>query len=94
LKATLGAQQLGWWQTGVQYQLWHAVALLVLALIPGTRLPAGLMAAGTIIFSGSLYLMALSGARWLGAVTPVGGLLMVLGWAALCVVAIRTRARR
>ncbi len=71
-----------------------SVALLVLALIPGTRLSAGLLAAGTVIFSGSLYMMALSGARWLGAVTPVGGLLMILGWVALGVLAIRIRAGR
>ena len=94
LKATLSAQELGWWQTGVQYQFWHAIALLVLAMVPGTRLSAGLMAAGTIIFSGSLYLMALSGARWFGSVTHIGGLLMIAGWVALCLVAIRTRAGR
>jgi uncharacterized membrane protein YgdD (TMEM256/DUF423 family) len=85
LKATLSADALGWWQTGVQYQMWHALALAALGLAgrAGTRLPAWLLGAGAAIFSGSLYLMALTGARWLGAVTPLGGLLMIGGWALL-----------
>ena len=85
LKIILTKAELDWWQTGVQYQMWHAVALLALALWPadGMRLPVWLLGAGTIVFSGSLYLMALSGARWLGAVTPLGGLLMIAGWALL-----------
>jgi len=82
LKAVLSADALGWWQTGLQYQMWHALALVSLGLAgrAGTRLPAGLLGAGAAVFSGSLYLMALTGARWLGAVTPAGGLLMIAGW--------------
>lgn len=80
LKEVMGAEQLGWWQTGVQYQAWHAVGLIALAVVPGARQPAFLIASGTILFSGSLYLMALTGARWLGMVTPAGGLLMIAGW--------------
>ena len=91
LKDSLGAEQLGWWQTGVQQQLWHGVALLALALLPGARPAAMLMALGTIIFSGSLYAMALGGPRWLGAVTPLGGLLMIAGWLALAHLAVRLR---
>ena len=85
LRATLDAQALGWWQTGVQYQMWHAVALIALVALRGVRtdVPAWLIAAGTIVFSGSLYIMALTGARWLGAVTPIGGLLMIAGWCLL-----------
>jgi uncharacterized membrane protein YgdD (TMEM256/DUF423 family) len=85
LRATLDAAALGWWQTAVDYQMWHAVALVALACLPGvrTRLPAALIAAGTIVFSGSLYVMALTGARWLGMVTPLGGLAMIAGWALL-----------
>ena len=85
LRAGLTEAELGWWQTGVQYQMWHAVALLAIALWPEerARFPMWLLGAGTIVFSGSLYLMALTGARWLGAVTPLGGLLMVAGWAVL-----------
>ena len=85
LRSVLGAAELGWWQTGVQYQMWHAVALIAIAALPQvrTRLAAWLIGAGTLVFSGSLYLMALTGARWLGAVTPLGGLLMISGWGVL-----------
>lgn len=85
LRSALGAAELGWWETAVQYQMWHAVALVALAALPLPRpaLPAGLIAAGVAIFSGSLYLMALTGARWLGAVTPLGGMLMIAGWVLL-----------
>jgi len=85
LKTTLSAESLGWWQTGVQYQMWHALALVALGLAGRTemRLPARLLGAGALVFSGSLYLMALTGARWLGPVTPAGGLLMIAGWALL-----------
>lgn len=83
LKGAFSAEQAGWWQTGVQYQMWHALALLLVAALPVRR--AGLAAAclgiGAIVFSGTLYLMALGAPRWLGAVTPVGGVLMIAGWA-------------
>jgi uncharacterized membrane protein YgdD (TMEM256/DUF423 family) len=82
LRALLDDQQLGWWQTAVQYQLWHALALLALAALrpPRAGIIAWLLGGGASIFSGSLYLMALTGARWLGAITPIGGLAMILGW--------------
>jgi uncharacterized membrane protein YgdD (TMEM256/DUF423 family) len=82
LRETLDAEAMGWWQTAVQYQMWHALGLVALAALPLQRLgaPAALLAVGTAIFSGSLYLMALGGWRWLGAVTPLGGLLMIGGW--------------
>lgn len=85
LRDVLDMEALGWWQTAVQYQMWHATGLLAIAAIRSvhTGLPAGLLAAGTIIFAGSLYFMALTGVRWLGAVTPVGGLLMIAGWCLL-----------
>jgi uncharacterized membrane protein YgdD (TMEM256/DUF423 family) len=72
--------ELGWWQTAVQYQMWHAVGLVALAAMPGARRAAILIAAGTLLFSGSLYLMALTGIRALGMVTPLGGALMIAGW--------------
>jgi len=83
LRALLSAEALGWWQTAVQYQMWHAIGLVAIGAGPAvrTRGPARLLACGTILFSGSLYAMALSGARWLGAVTPIGGALMIAGWA-------------
>ncbi len=84
LRAVLGASELGWWNTAVQYQMWHAVGLVGIAALPGPRRwPALLLLLGTTIFSGTLYVMALTGMRWLGAVTPIGGLLMIAGWLAL-----------
>jgi uncharacterized membrane protein YgdD (TMEM256/DUF423 family) len=80
LKARLGADALGWWHTGVQYQMWNAIGLVALAAAPPVRTAALLVLAGTCVFSGSLYLMALTDARWLGAVTPAGGALMIVGW--------------
>ena len=82
LRDALGPVRLGWWQTAVQYQMWHAVGLVALGAIGSARmrLPALLLAAGTLIFSGSLYAMALTGARWLGAVTPLGGAALIAGW--------------
>jgi uncharacterized membrane protein YgdD (TMEM256/DUF423 family) len=75
-------------EIGVRYQMYHALALLALGAVAG-RLPGGAVAAagwlfvaGTVIFSGSLYLLAVTGARWLGAVTPLGGLAFLAGWAA------------
>ena len=85
LKSRLGAESLGWWQTAVQYQMWHALAVLGLGLAGRgwLRLPAWLLVAGALVFSGILYAMALGGPRWLGVVTPVGGLAMIAGWALL-----------
>ncbi|MEA2998443.1 MAG: hypothetical protein QOK17_276 [Sphingomonadales bacterium] len=85
LKTTLSVEALGWWQTAAQYQMWHGLALLALAATGDARLrrPAHLLAVGAILFSASLYAMALTGAQRLGAVTPVGGLLMIAGWALL-----------
>ena len=85
LRNMLDATRLGWWETAVQYQLWHAVALVAIAALPLPRmgLPALLIGTGTLIFAGTLYAMALGGARWLGAVTPIGGALMIGGWLAL-----------
>src|SRR3954467_1136588 len=92
LRAMLSPEALGWWQTAVQYQMWQAIGLVAIGAAPiaRTRWSAGMLAAGTIIFSGSLFLMALSGARWLGAVTPVGGVLMIAGWICLAWSLVRT----
>lgn len=81
LRDALGARELGWWQTGVQYQMWQAIGLVALGALPrGMGLPAAMIGGGALVFSGSLYAMALTDVRWLGAVTPLGGLLMILGW--------------
>ena len=86
LRATLSAEALGWWNTAVQYQMWSALGLLALGLVLAGAsarrlgLAAALIGVGALIFSGSLYALALTGARWLGMVTPVGGLAMIAGW--------------
>lgn len=72
-------QAQAWLQTGGQYQLVHAVAALV-AVQRGARMPAGLFVAGSAIFAGTLYAMALGAPRWLGAITPIGGSALILGW--------------
>ena len=69
------------WNTAVLYHLAHAVALLVLALQPSAiRLASYLLLAGILIFSGSLYLLAGTNIRWLGAITPIGGFCFLAGW--------------
>lgn len=77
-------------ETAVKYQFYHALALILIGLLM-FRIDqkiihyAGiLMLIGTIIFSGSLYILCLSGIKWLGAITPIGGVLMIAGWLLLC----------
>ena len=82
LQSLLTAGELAWWHTAVQYQLWHAMGLIGLGAsrIARQTLPAVLLTLGTLVFSGTLYLLALTGLRWLGAITPIGGTLMIAGW--------------
>ncbi|WP_112383243.1 DUF423 domain-containing protein [Sphingomonas carotinifaciens] len=68
-----------WLKTGSHYQLVHAVAALI-ALRLDARGPAVTFVVGGAIFAGTLYLMAIGGARWLGAVTPIGGAALIAGW--------------
>lgn len=91
LKAQISGEALGWWQTGVQYQMWHGLAVVALGLSgrPKTRPAAWLFVAGCVIFSGTLYAMSLGAPRWLGAITPIGGLLLIVGWANLAWRALR-----
>jgi uncharacterized membrane protein YgdD (TMEM256/DUF423 family) len=87
LKATLQANaMLEVWNKAVLYHLAHAIALVALAL-HGTanRGAFGLLVAGIVIFSGSLYVLALTNVRWLGAITPLGGLCFLAGWAWLAI---------
>jgi uncharacterized membrane protein YgdD (TMEM256/DUF423 family) len=74
-------------ETGVKYHFYHTLALLALALLPATVWQGRWAAAagwswiiGVLIFSGSLYLLAITGTRWLGAITPIGGVAFILGW--------------
>lgn len=67
-----------WLRTGALYQLLHAVAVIALPRAAGR--PRAVLLAGATIFAATLYLMALGAPRWLGAVTPIGGVMMVVGW--------------
>jgi len=79
-------------ETAARYQLLHALALLALGLAAEIRpegswaIPTWLFIAGTVLFSGSLYILALTGIRWLGAVTPLGGLCFLAGWLAAAMI--------
>ena len=87
LKGHLSAEMLSAYQTAVQYHFWHALGLLGVGVLM-TRSPDGpalagiawLLISGLLLFSGSLYLLALTGATWLGAVTPLGGLAFIAAW--------------
>ena len=90
-----GTQRLEWWHTAAQYHLAHALALglaaYVVARVPGTAAQTAgwSFQVGIALFSGSLYAMTLTGARSLGAITPLGGLALLAGWAATIVAAWR-----
>ncbi|MCC6609737.1 MAG: DUF423 domain-containing protein [Burkholderiales bacterium] len=89
------------YRTGVEYHLVHGLGLLAVGAM-ALRVPASrplawagaLMAAGIVLFSGSLYLLALTGARWLGAVTPFGGVAFIAAWVTLAYAALRARGDR
>ena len=97
LKARVSPDLLAVFETGVRYHLVHALALLGVGWAaerwPGalTQAAGWLFAAGILVFSGSLYAMTLTGARWLGAITPLGGLSLILGWVLLAAAALRGR---
>ena len=93
LRSRLGPELLAVWETAARYQMYHALALLGVAMAAG-RWPGGgwttagwLFTAGILVFSGSLYLLAFSGVRWLGAITPLGGVCFLAGWIALALAA-------
>jgi uncharacterized membrane protein YgdD (TMEM256/DUF423 family) len=96
LKQILSAEMLAIWQTAVTYQMAHALGLLALALLL-PRLQSRLatwagssMLAGIVIFSGSLYVLALTGIRMLGAITPIGGVAFLLAWGLLAAAVYRS----
>ena len=95
LKALLTADMLAIWQTGVLYQMIHGLGILGIAALvahrPDKRLitSALLMIVGILMFSGSLYILALSGLRVLGAITPIGGIAFIAGWGLLAFAALR-----
>ena len=84
LRRVASPEQLTWWTTATHYHLTHALAVVAVGLVQVHRPAVGAagwpLIAGSIVFSGTLYAMSLGGPRWLGAVTPIGGLAMLAGW--------------
>ena len=87
----MGAEALSVWQTAVQYHFWHALAILAVPRLTGAwaKVAACLFLAGVLLFSGSLYALALGAPQVIGMITPVGGLALILGWIAFAIAAIR-----
>jgi len=89
LKSKITSEDLAIFETGVRYQMYHSLGLILLGLIGFQTaqdivfFPALMFIIGIIIFSGTLYLIPLTGLRWLGAVTPIGGTTFILGWSFL-----------
>lgn len=90
LQDRLSAKSLAIWHTGTTYQMYHALALMLVALLV-SRFPNSTLLtvagyafiAGIFIFSGSLYALTLTGIKWLGAITPLGGMAFIIGWLCL-----------
>jgi len=98
LRTRLAPDMLAVFETATRYQMYHALGLLAVAWAV-TRWPVGsvraagwLFIAGTVVFSGSLYLLSLTGTRWLGAITPIGGVLLIVGWGAFAVGILQARS--
>jgi uncharacterized membrane protein YgdD (TMEM256/DUF423 family) len=95
LRARLSPELLAVFETAARYQMYHALALVLVGAL-AARAPSGLLtgsgwlfAAGTLLFSGSLYLLAVTGVRAFGAITPIGGLCFLAGWALLAASAVK-----
>lgn len=98
LKRMLSPELLAIWQTGVMYHLIHALGIFIIALL-GARYGSSLLSwaglvmfVGILLFSGSLYILSLTGTRWLGAVTPLGGVAFLAAWAMVALAAWRAQA--
>lgn len=98
LKERLSERYLAIWETAVQYQMFHAIGLLVIGVLASSALfgditqlkwAGYLILGGIIIFSGSLYALSLSGIGVLGAITPIGGVLFIAGWILLIIAAVK-----
>ena len=89
LKSLVAPAQLEWWHTGCQYLMYHSlaglVALACCSAVPRAVLAVRLFSLGNLFFAGSLALMTLTDMRWLGAVTPIGGVLYLAGWSVLII---------
>jgi uncharacterized membrane protein YgdD (TMEM256/DUF423 family) len=96
LRARLDANSLAIWETAARYQMYHGLALLASGALPVPpvrllRTGRRLLLAGVVVFPGSLYALALSGAARLGAITPLGGVALLAGWACLAVALFQAR---
>lgn len=95
LSSRLTLQDLATFETAARYQMYHALGLLAVAWVrerwpgPLAAVAGWLLVLGVVVFSGSLYVLVLTGHRWLGALTPVGGVCMMLGWACLALAVVR-----
>lgn len=87
LRDKLGPEMLNVFEIGVRYQMYHALGLLAVGILLQRGFPVASAGwsflVGTLVFSGSLYILSLSGVRWLGAITPLGGIAFLAGWALL-----------
>jgi len=99
LTGRISSDMLAVFEVGVRYQMYHAFALIITAWVQ-TKWPSPMViaagwcfAVGTLLFSGSLYLLSLSGLKWLGAITPVGGVAFLAGWVLLALGVLKTRHR-
>lgn len=96
LKDLVAPERLETWRTGVLYHALHALALVAFGLYQERArcgpLAGWLFLSGTLVFAGTLYALTLGGPSWLGAITPFGGVALILGWVALAVAAWRARA--
>ena len=94
LRGRLAPDMLEVFETAARYQMYHALGLLAVAVAvvrwPSAALAGWCMVAGIVIFCGSLYVLSLSGIRWLGAITPIGGLAFIAGWLVLALAALRS----
>lgn len=97
LKARLSSDMMAVYHTAIQYHLFHALGLIAVgvlaAWLPGSgylKWAGWTMLAGIVLFSGSLYLLSVSGIRWLGAITPLGGIAFIVAWVLFCIAVLKT----
>jgi uncharacterized membrane protein YgdD (TMEM256/DUF423 family) len=99
LKARISPEMLAVYHTGTQYHFYHALGMLLIGVLAtqfrngaALQLSGYLMLAGIVLFSGSLYVLAVTGVTWLGAITPLGGVAFIAAWIVLAVAALRATA--
>lgn len=98
LEARIGTDALAVYETGIRYHMIHGIAILITGLLAGVSgnskglyWAGSLFIIGTIIFSGSLYILSITGIKWLGAITPIGGVAFIAGWIVLLLSALARR---